>query len=167
MSKGFVLITGASSGIGKAFAAQFAKKGYDLILVARRKERLQELAEEWTKKGRKCLVLTADLAKKKECRKLMEDVEKLPVKVFINNAGFGDCGSFLETDLSKEVENDSRQYPCHAFSYEADALPDGKTGRGLDSKCCIFCRTLPGRPLYGDLLCDKIVCHKSDACRGT
>ena len=34
----------------------------------------------------------------------MEDVEKLPVKVFINNAGFGDCGSFLETDLSKEVE---------------------------------------------------------------
>ena len=52
MSKGFVMITGASSGIGKAFAAQFAKKGYDLILVARRKERLQELAEEWTKKGR-------------------------------------------------------------------------------------------------------------------
>ena len=44
MSKGFVMITGASSGIGKAFAAQFAKKGYDLILVARRKERLQELA---------------------------------------------------------------------------------------------------------------------------
>ncbi len=37
-----------------------------MILVARRKERLQELAEEWTKKGRKCLVLTADLAKKKE-----------------------------------------------------------------------------------------------------
>ena len=104
MSNGFVMITGASSGIGKAFAAQFAKKGYDLILVARRKERLQELAEEWTKKGRKCFVLTADLAKKKECRKIMEEVEKLPVKVFINNAGFGDCGSFLETDLSKEME---------------------------------------------------------------
>ena len=90
MSNGFVMITGASSGIGKAFAAQFAKKGYDLILVARRKERLQELAEEWTKKGRKCFVLTADLAKKKECRKIMDEVEKLPVKVFINNAGFGD-----------------------------------------------------------------------------
>lgn len=104
MSNGFVMITGASSGIGKAFAAQFAKKGYDLILVARRKGRLQELAEEWTKKGRKCLVLTADLAKKKECRKIMDEVEKLPVKVFINNAGFGDCGSFLETDLSKEME---------------------------------------------------------------
>lgn len=104
MSNGFVMITGASSGIGKAFAAQFAKKGYDLILVARRKERLQELAEEWTKKGRKCFVLTADLAKKKECRKIMEEVRKLPVKVFINNAGFGDCGSFLETDLSKEME---------------------------------------------------------------
>ena len=104
MSNGFVMITGASSGIGKAFAAQFAKKGYDLILVARRKERLQELAEEWTKKGRKCFVLTADLAKKKECRKIMEEVGKLPVKVFINNAGFGDCGSFLETDLSKEME---------------------------------------------------------------
>ena len=72
--------------------------------MARRKERLQELAEEWTKKGRKCFVLTADLAKKKECRKIMEEVEKLPVKVFINNAGFGDCGSFLETDLSKEME---------------------------------------------------------------
>ena len=166
MSNGFVMITGASSGIGKAFAAQFAKKGYDLILVARRKERLQELAEEWTKKGRKCFVLTADLAKKKECRKIMEEVEKLPVKVFINNAGFGDCGSFLETDLSKEMEMIHVNIRA-MHSYEADALPDGKTGRGLDSKCCIFCRTPPSRPLYGDLLCNKIVCHKSYACRGT
>lgn len=104
MSKGYVLITGASSGIGKAFAKQFAQRGYDLILVARRKERLQEISEEWTKKGRKCLILIADLAKKKECQKVMEDVEKLPVKVFINNAGFGDCGSFLDTDVNKEME---------------------------------------------------------------
>ena len=55
MSNGFVMITGASSGIGKAFAAKKKKKGYDLILVARRKERLQELAEEWTKRDANAL----------------------------------------------------------------------------------------------------------------
>ena len=124
---------------------------------------MQELEEEWTKKGRKCLVLTADLAKKKECRKLMEDVEKLPVKVFINNAGFGDCGSFLETDLSKEVEMIHVNIRAMHFLMKQMLCQMEKQGEGS----ILFCRTLPGRPLYGDLLCDKIVCHKSDACRGT
>ena len=101
----YAVITGASSGLGACFARQLARRGYDLVLVARRKERLQKLAAKIKKHyGVETEILTADLSSREACRRVLRAVEDLPVEILINNAGFGDCGSFLETELGKELQ---------------------------------------------------------------
>lgn len=99
--KNYALITGASAGLGTEFAKQLADKGYKLILTARREERLKELAEELPVE---CVIVPADLSKKEECLRLFEQIEDYKVDIFINNAGFGDCNSFLESDLDMELD---------------------------------------------------------------
>ncbi|MBO4291789.1 MAG: SDR family oxidoreductase [Lachnospiraceae bacterium] len=94
-------ITGATSGIGREFAEVYAQKGYRLILTGRRTQRLEEIKEEL---GDNCRVITADLAEEAECRKLLEEIQGERIDVFINNAGFGTAGSFLETELEKEIK---------------------------------------------------------------
>lgn len=100
----YAVVTGASSGIGAELARRLAKEGFRLVLVARRRERLQSLADEIGKMGQDCIVFPADLAKIKECKRLMSELEGLKVTVFVNNAGFGACGSFLDTDTGKELQ---------------------------------------------------------------
>lgn len=97
--KKYAVITGASSGIGMEFAKKLAKKGYALILVARREDRLRKLAKSLPAE---CRILCADLTSQEECRRVYRAVADKPVEIFINNAGFGDCGHFLETDWEKE-----------------------------------------------------------------
>ena len=100
-----VWITGASSGIGREFARRYAKMGCRLILTARRADRLEALAEELRQAhGTVCRILTADLAREEECTRLCKELEGETLDVFINNAGFGVCGSYLETDAAKEEE---------------------------------------------------------------
>ena len=93
-------ITGATSGIGMEFARAFASEGYSLILTGRRTERLVGIQKEL---DTECRIITADLADEGQCKKLLEDVSDTKIDVFINNAGFGTVGSFLETDLDKEI----------------------------------------------------------------
>lgn len=95
------LITGASAGIGEEFARQLARRGSDLILVARRKDRLEKLAEEVPTTAH---VIECDLGS--EAAKLPDKVAKLGVHVdlLINNAGFGTRGRFLELDPEREAE---------------------------------------------------------------
>lgn len=97
----FAVITGASSGIGAEFARQLSAQGYDLMLVARRRERLQQLAAELPGA---CEIFPADLSQTAECSRLLQALEQRRVDLFVNNAGFGECGCFLETDLEKELE---------------------------------------------------------------
>ena len=94
------VITGASSGIGMEFAKTFAKMGYSLILTARRKERLEKLKSEVSVP---CNIIVADLSQETECYKFCEKIEDVQIDIFINNAGFGVCGNFDETDIEKEV----------------------------------------------------------------
>ena len=94
------LITGASSGIGRDMARGLARRGYDLILVARRTERLEEL-------GRTLPVqvqtISLDLAQKGNCRALYEQVKDQDLDILINNAGRGLFGPFDQTDLEEEL----------------------------------------------------------------
>ena len=98
-----VLITGASSGIGKDLATEFAKLKYDLILVARTENKLIDLKEEITKKYNVNVeYYIADLSNENECIKLYE--RYLDIDILVNNAGFGDFGFFSETDMEKELK---------------------------------------------------------------
>ncbi|MDE7326329.1 MAG: SDR family oxidoreductase [Lachnospiraceae bacterium] len=99
----YAVITGASSGIGVEFARRLAAKGYALVLVARREDRLKELAVRLGKKT-ECEVCVADLTQRAECEKLCGWLADKDVEVFINNAGFGDCGQFVKTNLDKELD---------------------------------------------------------------
>lgn len=101
MDKKKALITGASSGIGREFAYKLSKLGYDLILVARRKDRLEE-----TKKGcfTSCKIIEADLSKEEEVYRLYSEVkEEKNLSIVINNAGFGLFGKFSDADLNCEL----------------------------------------------------------------
>jgi short-subunit dehydrogenase len=97
------LITGASSGIGETFARKLAAQGYDLIITARREERLRQLAAElMDRHGIEVEVLPADLSK----REGMEKVENRAasasgLEILVNNAGFGLRGTFAEIPVEK------------------------------------------------------------------
>jgi uncharacterized protein len=94
------LITGASSGIGTAYARAFAARGADLILVARREEKLRELATELEAIGRTVTVIPLDLQVPGAGAALAEQVAQrgLTVDVLVNNAGFGMHGALAEAD---------------------------------------------------------------------
>lgn len=103
---GTALITGASAGIGEELARLHASKGGDLVLVARRETRLQELARELeVEHGVRADVIAADLMKRDAARKLHSKVAELghDIEVLINNAGFGAHGSFHEADLATQL----------------------------------------------------------------
>lgn len=89
------LITGASSGIGEAFARFLASKGLRVLLTARRKERLDALAREISSAGGKVGVFQADLSQKKERVALFENIQASDTpEILINNAGFGWYGYY-------------------------------------------------------------------------
>lgn len=97
-----VLITGASSGIGKDMAKVMANKGYDLAIVARNEEELKKLANELEEKNKiKVETIAMDLSNEENCKELHRRVQN--VDILINNAGFGDCGNFTKTSLQKEI----------------------------------------------------------------
>lgn len=95
------LITGASSGIGRDMARYLAQKGWDLILVARREDRIKELQEELRQVEVQCITL--DVGKAEDCYALYERVRDDKIDMLINNAGFGLAGEFAETDLQTEL----------------------------------------------------------------
>lgn len=97
-----VLITGASSGIGRDMARTFAKKGYDLVLVARDGNKLNEVKKELEKENIKVDIIIMDLSLEENCIKLHNEVKQ--IDILVNNAGFGDCGNFTNTDLDKELK---------------------------------------------------------------
>lgn len=94
------LITGASSGIGLAIADELFDMGCSLVLVARDADKLNELKKKY---GRKAKIVEMDLSSTYNCMELYEQCKNDKIDVVINNAGFGDCGFFDETDLNKEL----------------------------------------------------------------
>ena len=101
------LITGASGGLGEAFAEQLAERGSNLVLVGRSEDKLQALARRLEREYKiKATVLTADLASSAEVDQLVSDLKAraIDVDLLINNAGFGLFQRFLETPLERQME---------------------------------------------------------------
>jgi uncharacterized protein len=100
------LVTGASSGLGAEFARLFAADGVDLVLVARRRERLESLATE-LRQARKVSVhvVAADLGVPAEVERVVREVQALPVEIefLVNNAGLGRVGPFAASPLDAQM----------------------------------------------------------------
>jgi hypothetical protein len=98
--KKVALVTGASAGLGVEFARQLSRRGHRLVLAARRKERLEELAKELGN----ARAVAIDLSKANAASKLMADLEANgeTVELLVNNAGFGLIGRFAELDAKRE-----------------------------------------------------------------
>ncbi len=100
------LVTGASSGIGEAFARRLAARGLDLVLVARRAERLDRLAAEIRPAGRRVEVVALDLARPGADATLEEEMARRGLEVgwLVNNAGFGFHGAVVDLDPARQAD---------------------------------------------------------------
>ena len=157
-----VWITGASSGIGREFARRYAAMGCRLILTARRADRLTALAEELNDvHGTVCRILPADLADRADCDRLCAELAGERIDIFINNAGFGVCGSLLETDPAKEEEmvqvNVAAMRRLFQFMLRRMQAQGGGTILNVASSAGL---------LPGGLLCQQGLCGQPDPGRG-
>ena len=94
------LVTGASSGIGRDIALELADRGYALVLVARRADRLEEIKKSVSVN---CKTVSCDLSVNENCIRLCQWLVNENIDVVINCAGFGVFGEFSETELDKEI----------------------------------------------------------------
>lgn len=101
---GTALVTGASTGLGRAYAVELARRGHDLVLVARSRDRLQQLADQLTAAhGIRAEVLPADLADRQQVETVAQRVADpdRPVDLLVNNAGFGLGRRFVTSDVEE------------------------------------------------------------------
>lgn len=148
----YALVTGASAGIGEAFARLLAKRGFDLILVARREEKLNLIAEELRRKhGIEVMVIPMDLTLEDSADVLFRKVGEFDVGLLVNNAGFGYYGKFVKQ--APERFSDMIKLNILTFTLLTRKFADHfiKKGRGgiiLVSSLAAFQPT-PGMALYG------------------
>jgi uncharacterized protein len=101
MNNQTVLITGASSGIGYEMAKVFAKNNYNLVLVARRVEKMDELKTQFPNIS--IHTIQKDLSLDTSCQEVFDELNDTKIDILVNNAGFGDLGEFQNTDLNKQT----------------------------------------------------------------
>lgn len=120
------LVTGASSGIGREFARELARRGSNLVLTARSRDRLTELADEVRRDhGVEAVVLVHDLARPGGAQELVDDLtaHRLTIDILVNNAGFGAHGDLVDADPQRL---------------------DGMTALNVDAVVALTSRLLPG-----------------------
>lgn len=130
------LITGASAGIGEAFARRLVTEGTDLVVVARRTERLEALATELSvvAEAVKVEVLTADLADRNDLSRVVARLEAWsePIDLLINNAGFGTVGDFVDQDPDTETAMiDVNVRAVHRLAHAAGTAMADRGGGGI------------------------------------
>lgn len=102
MTRPVALVTGPTSGIGREFALELARRGHDLVLVARDRQRLEALAAELASYGAHAEIIRADLADRAQ-HAVVEARISAGIDLLVNNAGFGHTGSFLDLTVEDEV----------------------------------------------------------------
>ncbi len=127
---GVALVTGGTSGIGAAFARLLAARGYDLVLVARSVDRLDEMAAELRAIGRTVEVLSADLADRGDVARVVHRLSdpSRPIEILVNNAGFGMHASLLDIDVSEFDRG--FEVMCRAVFVLSGAAARGMVERG-------------------------------------
>ena len=149
----YALITGASSGLGREFACLFAEHGYGLVLVARRKDRLEVLAEDLLASyGVVAHTVAADLATPEGLVALTDYTKRegIVVDVLVNNAGFGDCADFAKADVGKldrMIELNIRALTDLTYYYLGDML-DWHRGKILNVASVAAFEAGPGMATY-------------------
>jgi short-subunit dehydrogenase len=123
-----VVVTGASAGIGDSLARELARRGHDLVLVARRRDRLEALAEELRSELVAVEVLPADLADPPARRELIAALDGRPLAGLCNNAGIGGFGPFVDGD--REVMHDLVALNVNALHDLMAAVLPGMVERG-------------------------------------
>jgi short-subunit dehydrogenase len=99
------MVTGASSGIGEAYAERLASDGWDLVLVARRRDRLEQLTGRLTTSyGVSARAAVADLGEQHQLAALCAEAAELPLDLLVNNAGLAHYGPFIDLDLDAAAE---------------------------------------------------------------
>jgi short-subunit dehydrogenase len=148
------LITGASSGIGAELARGLAERGQGVTLVARREERLRELADELIEAhGVRAEVITADVSSEQGRAGLLDAVaeRELDVEVLVNNAGFGSGGAFVELDGEREasmVRTNVEAVVALCSAY-VPAMTDRGRGAVLNVASLIAFQPVPYQATYG------------------
>ncbi|XDD43688.1 SDR family NAD(P)-dependent oxidoreductase [Leptospira sp. WS60.C2] len=100
----WALVTGATSGIGKDFAQELAKKGFSLVLVARTKSKLEELSRKYqTECGVETYPISVDISQANGLEELLKKTTDLNIGLVVHAAGFGSAGSFSDLDLANEL----------------------------------------------------------------
>lgn len=149
------LVTGASSGIGRDIARSLAMHGINVILTARRRDRLSELKDELTEKyGVKVMCISADLSKENQVLKLYESVKKYNIDILINNAGFGVFGEFTETDLERELDMLDVNVKAFHILFKLFLMDFKKRGCGYILNTASVAGFVPG-PLFSSYYASK------------
>ncbi len=149
------LVTGASAGIGKALAEVFAAEGFDLVLTARRADRLEAIAADLRQRfGRRVTTIAADLADPAAPARIVDDIAKagITIDALVNNAGYGVPGKF--TDTTWEAQRDMVQVMVVALAELTHHLLPGMIARrygrilNIGSVAGLVPQSA-GHPLYG------------------
>ena len=151
------LITGASSGLGEEFARQLARENYDLVLTARREDRLKAVAAEAMKLGSsKVEVIASDLGQPDAAAKLHRQVSErgIEIECLVNNAGFGTHGIFHKTAARARDRRDQPQHHRTGFAHAPLPRRDGGATTRHHHQCGLD-RRVPTDSLHGDLCGDQ------------
>ena len=99
----WAVVTGASDGLGRQFALDLASAGMSVVLVARRRAKLDEVADQIRTAGGEAHVLPLDLQRRESWERLFDETSELDIGLLVASAGFGDSGAFVESDLETQI----------------------------------------------------------------